>query len=93
MCIRDRVGVLTADPADVLEEGSQITGDHGTVSLGHVTSAYFSATLGRSMALALVSGGRERRNQMLYVPMPDRTIAVRVTDPVFYDPTGARLHG
>ncbi|MGH7153715.1 MAG: glycine cleavage T C-terminal barrel domain-containing protein, partial [Acetobacteraceae bacterium] len=90
---RQLVGLLTADPGEVLEEGSQITEFHGTVSLGHVTSAYFSATLGRSMALALVSGGRARRNTTLYLPTPDQTISVRVTDPVFYDRKGARLHG
>jgi sarcosine oxidase subunit alpha len=31
-------------------------------------------------------------HRTLYVPMPDRTIAVQVTEPVFYDPQGARLH-
>ena len=62
-------------------------------SLGHVTSAYWSETLRRPIALALLSGGRARIGQTLYVPMADRSIAVRVTDPVFYDPQGARLHG
>jgi sarcosine oxidase subunit alpha len=90
---RQLVGLLTSDPSEVLEEGAQITTDHGTQSLGHVTSAYSSATLRRSIALALVSGGRARQGQTLYVPMPDRTIAVKVTNPVFYDSDGARLHG
>ena len=56
--------------------------------LGHVTSAYWSETLRRPIALALLSAGRARIGQTLYVPMADRTIAVRVTEPVFYDPEG-----
>jgi sarcosine oxidase, subunit alpha len=87
------VGLLTGDPDEVLEEGAQITTDHGTVSLGHVTSAYRSEALGRSIALALVSGGRARRGETLYVPMPHRSTPVMVTDPIFYDRDGTRLHG
>ncbi len=79
----------------MLEEGAQVTLQPdpaaGTPALGHVTSAYRSATLGRSIALALVSGGRSRIGQQLHVPMPDGAIGVRVTGPVFHDPQGARL--
>ena len=31
--------------------------------------------------------------QTLYVPMPDRTIAVEVSDMVFIDKEGGRLNG
>jgi sarcosine oxidase subunit alpha len=58
-----------------------------------VTSAYWSETLHRPIALALLSGGRSRTGDALYVPMANRTIAVRVTDPVFYDKPGRRLDG
>jgi sarcosine oxidase subunit alpha len=61
--------------------------------IGHVSSSYHSAALGRSIALALVVGGRERTGETLYVPMPGRDIAVQVTSPVFYDPKGERLNG
>ena len=91
------VGLLTADPSIVLEEGAQITADAapatGTGALGHVTSAYWSPALGRSIALALVAGGRARRGQTLHVPMPGGAIAVEVTGPVFYDVKGERLDG
>jgi sarcosine oxidase, subunit alpha len=30
--------------------------------------------------------------ETLHAPMPDRTLAVQVTPPVFSDPEGARLH-
>jgi sarcosine oxidase subunit alpha len=57
-----------------------------------VTSSYFSAALGHSIALAMVAGGRGREGATLHVPMPGRDIAVTVTSPVFYDTEGARLH-
>ena len=61
--------------------------------LGHVTSSYFSATLGRSIALAMVADGRARMGARLFVPMPGGAVPVQVTAPVFYDPEGTRLDG
>jgi sarcosine oxidase subunit alpha len=87
---RQLVGLLTADPTIVLEEGAQLT-DGGTNSLGHVTSSCHSATAGRSIALALVAGGRARIGTTLRVPMPDRVIPVTVVSPTFHDPTGERM--
>jgi sarcosine oxidase subunit alpha len=91
------VGLLTEDPTTVLEEGAQIVADPNQkvpmTMLGHVTSAYASPALGRSIALAVVAGGRAREGTVLHVPMPDRTIAVRVSKPVFFDPEGKRLDG
>ena len=52
-----------------------------------------SATLGRSIALALVAAGRSRMGARLHVPMPVGAIGVTVVDPVFYDKEGARLNG
>ena len=50
------VGLLTANPAIVLEEGAQIVADPRQPvpmdMLGHVTSSYWSPALGRSIALA-----------------------------------------
>jgi sarcosine oxidase subunit alpha len=64
-----------------------------TRPIGHVTSSYHSTALGRSIALALLAGGRERVGQTLFVASDHGDIAVEVTSPVFYDPSGARLHG
>jgi sarcosine oxidase subunit alpha len=61
--------------------------------LGHITSAYWSATLDRGIALALIAGGTKRRGERLFVPMPDRTVPVTVVEPMFYDPKGERLNG
>jgi sarcosine oxidase subunit alpha len=89
---RQLVGLLAPE---VLEEGAQLVADATAPlpMLGHVTSSYWSEVLRRPVALALLSGGRARIGQTLYVPMADRTIAVRVTDPVSYDREGRRLHG
>ncbi len=91
------VGLLTEDPQVVLEEGAQLTeqpcGARRCALLGHVTSSYFSATLGHSIALAMVAGGRARLGERLFVPMPAGAVPVQVTAPVFYDPEGARLDG
>ena len=90
------VGLLTADPKVVLEEGAQITMEAspatGTPALGHVTSSYWSETLGRSIAMALVAGGKERQGQTLHVPMPDGGIPVTVTEPIFFDKEGGRIN-
>jgi sarcosine oxidase subunit alpha len=90
------VGLRTRDPKQVLEEGAQVVASAGQsppmTLLGHVTSSYFSAVLGHSIALAVVAGGRARLGQTLYVPMPGGDIPVEVTAPVFYDPTGARIN-
>jgi sarcosine oxidase subunit alpha len=94
---RQLVGLLTEDPRTVLEEGAQLVDGRGAhspaTSLGHVTSAYWSETLQRSIALALVAAGRSRTGATLSVPMPHREIAVRVCNPAFYDPEGARQRG
>lgn len=89
------VGLLTEDPSVVLEEGAQIVADPNQpvpmTMLGHVTSSYWSASLGRSIAMALVAGGQQRMGETLHVPMPEGTILAKVTGTVFFDPAGERL--
>ena len=89
------VGLLPEPASELLEEGAQIVADpHQSIPMtmiGHVTSSYMSPNLGRSFALALVKDGRARLGERLYVPMLDRTIAVTVTEPVFFDKEGERL--
>ena len=90
------VGLRTLDPGTVLEEGAQLVETARQVPpmrlVGHVTSSYFSVALRHSIALAMVTGGRARHGETLYVPMPAGDIPVEVTSSVFYDPQGARLH-
>jgi sarcosine oxidase, subunit alpha len=59
--------------------------------IGHVTSSYHSATLGRGFALALVASGRARIGSELLVPMPSGPIRVTVTAPILLDKSPERL--
>ncbi|MEM6463091.1 MAG: sarcosine oxidase subunit alpha [Pseudomonadota bacterium] len=91
------IGLKTRDPKTVLEEGAHLVADPNQPvpmqMLGHVTSSYWSENCGRSIAMALVAGGRSRMGERLYVPMPDRTIEVEVTGTVFFDEKGERVNG
>ncbi len=98
-CVRDNrkqlVGLLTEDPAQVLPEGAQLVNEpsdqYPVPMVGHVTSSYYSACLGRSIALAVVKGGRSRMQGKVYAALLDgRTLSATITDPVFYDAEGAR---
>ncbi|MEU1597156.1 sarcosine oxidase subunit alpha family protein [Streptomyces sp. NPDC005708] len=92
------VGLLPEDPAVFLPEGTHLVADSvlpepPVPMLGHVTSSYRSAALGRTFALALVKGGRDRIGERLYAPVGDRLLPVTVARPVLYDPEGARRDG
>ena len=58
---------------------------------GWVTSACFSPTLGRQIALGVLRGGRERLGETVTVCDEEDRVAARVVSPVFYDPDNARL--
>jgi sarcosine oxidase, subunit alpha len=85
------VGLLPADPSVVLPEGAQITEQGRYPALGHVTSAYHSAALGRGFALGLVASGRANVGATLQIPLANGAVDVTVTESVFYDPGGERL--
>ena len=64
------VGLLTDEPDTVLPEGAQLVADPNVPipvpMLGHVTSSYWSAAMGRSIALALLRDGRNRYGATVY---------------------------
>ena len=90
------VGLLTDDPNVVLEEGAQIVADPKQPipmkMIGHVTSSYWSEAWGRSIAFALVAGGQSKMGEAIYIPMPSETHIATISNMVFFDPEGARLH-
>lgn len=94
------VGLLTADPATVVPIGAQIAGRTlGAVSsksaragAGHVTSSYFSPALNRSIAMALLEGGRTRLGEEVEIIQDRVHTRARVVKPRFYDAEGRRLH-
>ena len=58
--------------------------------VGHVTSSYRSATLGRTFALAMLQSGRERLGTTVYAPLNGHVVAATVTEPIFYDKENVR---
>jgi sarcosine oxidase, subunit alpha len=95
------VGLLPIDAETVLPEGAQIIEPSAdgelppppVPMLGHVTSSYRSAELGRPFALALVKGGHARIGDTLSVPVNGTLVPVEVTGSVLVDPEGARRDG
>jgi sarcosine oxidase, subunit alpha len=89
------VGLITDNPTEVLEEGAQIIANTSlkpVKMLGHVTSSYFSPNLNKSIALAVVRGGKNMLGQKLFIPMEDKNINVTIVDPVFFDKGNLRLN-
>jgi sarcosine oxidase subunit alpha len=93
------VGLLPVDPDARLPEGAQLVApdaDLGSMPvpmLGHVTSSYRSAALGRTFALALVKAGRDRIGQRVVAPLVDGVIEAEVVDSVLFDPENRRRDG
>ena len=91
------VGLLTADPNEVVPEGSQVVEEVRArppmPMSGHVSSSYWSATLGRSIAMALIARGHSRHGEMVTISLPGKNVPATVTAPIFYDPNGEKLRG
>ena len=88
------VGLLPVDRDHLLPEGAQLVLEPGAGiparMVGHVTSSYRSATLGRTFALAMLQSGRERIGGTVYAPVNGHAIAATVTEPIFYDKENVR---
>ncbi len=92
------VGLLTQDPALVLPEGGALVEtmreETPVPMLGHVTSSYWSPNCGRSIALALVKGGRGRLGKTVICALDGgKTAPCTVVEPLFFDKEGERLRG
>ena len=91
------VGLKTLETTTVLPEGAQIVNNsHEAIPMkmqGHVTSSYYSAALGHSIALAVVKGGLKRMGDVVYCPLANgSTVPAEIVSSVFYDPKGERQH-
>ncbi|HVS04566.1 MAG TPA: 2Fe-2S iron-sulfur cluster-binding protein [Candidatus Dormibacteraeota bacterium] len=88
------VGLLPVDGNQLLPEGAQLAQQPDAVvpvkMAGHVTSSYRSATLGRTFALAMLQGGRERLGSTVHAPLNGHVVAAIVTEPIFYDKENTR---
>jgi len=89
------VGLETEDPQVVLPDGAHAVEDPQAEppvrTIGHVTSSYYSPTLDRSIAMALIERGSERMGESLSFPVEsDKVIRATIVDTAFYDKEGAR---
>ena len=92
------VGLITEDPDCVIPEGAQLVNNpHAAKPVpmtGHVSSSYYSACCGHSIALALVKGGHHRMGETVYAPLADgKVIKATITEAVFYDKEGKKPDG
>ena len=62
---------------------------------GYVTSVAFSPSNGHWVGLGLLSGGLQRKGEIIraYDPLRDESVLVTVVSPVFDDPDGGKLRG
>lgn len=91
------VGLKTKDPHRVIPEGSQAILDPNAakpISMeGHITSSYWSASLGHSIAMGFIKGGLDKMGETVYYPQADGSvIEAEICSPVFFDPKGERQH-
>jgi sarcosine oxidase, subunit alpha len=87
------VGLLPVDGKTPLEIGAQVleaVEGGRSVSIGHVTSAYYSPGLERPFGLALVRGGRKRHDTTVSARGGHRPTEVMIAKPAFYDPDNKR---
>jgi len=89
------VGLKTKNPGTVIPEGSQAVFDpkqpKPMTMLGHITSSYYSANLGHSIAMGFVRGGLDRMGENVFYPQPDGSvIEAEICSPIFLDPKGDR---
>ncbi len=89
------VGLLTQDPQEVLPDGAyavaELKDKPPMEMIGQVTSAYWSPTVGRSIAMALIKDGRNRLGDVVDFPLDNgKVVKATIVDPVFYDKEGAK---
>jgi sarcosine oxidase subunit alpha len=89
------VGLEPLEPGRALRPGAHLLiGENRqppATTDGWVTSAAFSPTLERHIALGVLSGGRERLGEIVTACDESDRYPVRVTSPVFYDPDNQKL--
>jgi sarcosine oxidase subunit alpha len=91
---RQFVGIEPLDENENVKAGAHfVTSKRGVRrSQGFVTSACFSPTLRRAIGLGLLERGFERKGETVPVFDEGRIFDVRITDPVFYDPSGDKMN-
>ncbi len=82
-------GSVLPDGAYAVADGTNENGQRETQ--GRVTSTYYSANLGKGIAMGLVLNGPDRMGEVITFPKVDGTeVQARICDPVFYDKDGEK---
>ncbi|WP_438956414.1 sarcosine oxidase subunit alpha family protein [Cognatiyoonia sp.] len=82
-------GSVLPDGAYVIAEGTNENGQRNTQ--GRVTSTYFSANLGRGIAMGLVRNGPDRMGEVIsFTNTEGEPIRAKIVNPVVYDPEGEK---
>jgi len=90
---RQLVGLTLPEGAPPLATGAHIvTTEARPRSIGFVTSSYFSPTLNRPIALALLERGSERMGDRVTLRHMGQTATATVSAPCALDPEGERLN-
>ena len=89
------VGLEPLDPEQAMRAGGHLLAGRNrrppAETDGWVTSACYSPTLGRHIALGVFRSGRARAGEILTVCDENDRFNVKVVPPVFYDPENERL--
>ena len=93
----DAGAVEVADGAGAVEvangAGTARRGSVPVPMIGHVTSSYRSAGLGRPLALAMVRDGRARLGGTVWAALASGPVPCDVVPPTFWDPEDTRRDG
>ena len=84
-------GIALLDETATTVSGAHVLSQDGTSSAGYVTSACFSPTLGRTVALGIVAGARARVGETVSVYYEGRTQPARLVASCQVDPESVRL--
>ncbi|MEQ9463297.1 MAG: 2Fe-2S iron-sulfur cluster-binding protein [Haliea sp.] len=84
-------GIALLDETATTVSGAHVLSEDGNSSAGYVTSACFSPTLGRTVALGIVAGARARQGETVSVYYEGKTQPARLVAPCQVDPEGVRL--
>jgi len=91
---RELVGLLPESNGELVPEGAPITPNGDRVaSEGFVSACVWSVVNKQVIALGLLSNGRARIGETVFIRDRERTIKAVVTKPCFHDPQGHRLRG
>ncbi|GAA5231481.1 FAD-dependent oxidoreductase [Verticiella sediminum] len=88
------VGIKPVDRATPIPVGAHLgASGRGDAPQGHVTSSYFSPTLGEPIALAQLAGGASRMGERLRAWSFGKCVDVEVVQTPFFDANNERIHG